>query len=71
MNTPTKPYLNQATPKNTCQNFSTQENPKTENFKSIIPVTENLEYPPLREGIFTFAVGIKRHKLIFFAVVYA
>ena len=44
LNTPQNPYLNQATPKITCQNFPTQKNPKIENFNPpknplIIPVT--------------------------------
>ena len=33
LNTPKSPYLNQATPKNTCQNFPTPKNPEIENFK--------------------------------------
>ena len=33
LNTPQNPHLNQATQKNTCQNFPTRENPKSENFK--------------------------------------
>ena len=44
---------NQATPKNTYQDFFTPQNPKIENFKpqktpSIIPFTWNPEYPPSR-----------------------
>ena len=42
--------INQATKKNTCQNFPTQKNPEIENFKPqknpSIPVTWNLEYLP-------------------------
>ena len=34
---PKKSYLNQATQKNTCQNFPTQENPEIENFKPQKP----------------------------------
>ena len=30
LNTPKNPYLNQATQKNTCQNFPTPKNPKVE-----------------------------------------
>ena len=33
LNTPKNPYLNQATQKNTCQNFPTSKNPEIENFK--------------------------------------
>ena len=33
LNTPKYPYLNQATQKNTCQNFPTSKNPEIENFK--------------------------------------
>ena len=45
------PYLNQATPKNTCQKFPTPKNPEIENFKpkknpSIIPVTWDPKTPP-------------------------
>ena len=57
LNTPQNPHLNQATPKNTCQNFLTKKNPesKISNPKkpSIILVTWNPEYlnlpppPPL------------------------
>ena len=33
LNTPKNPFLNQAAEKNACQNFPTQKNPKTKNFK--------------------------------------
>ena len=33
LNTPKNLYLNQATPKKTCQNFSTPQNPEIINFK--------------------------------------
>ena len=33
LNTPKNPYLNQASQKNTCQNFPTQKNSEIENFK--------------------------------------
>ena len=33
LDTPKNPYLNQANPKNTCQNFPTPKNPETENLK--------------------------------------
>ena len=33
LNTQKNPYLNQATQKNTCQNFPTQKHPEIENFK--------------------------------------
>ena len=33
MNTQKNPYLNQATQKNTCQNFRTKKNPEIKNFK--------------------------------------
>ena len=33
LNTPKNPYLNQATPKNTCQNFPTQKKSQSQNFK--------------------------------------
>ena len=33
LNTPKSPHLNQATLKNTCQNFPTPKNPEIENFK--------------------------------------
>ena len=33
LNTPKNPYLNQATQKNTCQNFPTPKNPEIEKFK--------------------------------------
>ena len=51
LNTPKNPYLNQATQKNTCQNFSTPQKSRnrkfqTQNNPSIIPVTWNPEYPP-------------------------
>ena len=40
LNTQKNSYLNQATQKNTCQNFSSPKN------SSIIPITRNPEYPP-------------------------
>ena len=45
------PFLNQATPKNTCQNFPPHKNRELENVEpqknpSITPVTWNPEYPP-------------------------
>ena len=51
LNTPKNPYLNQATQKNTCQNFPTSKNTEIENFKPpknplIIPVIWSPEYPP-------------------------
>ena len=50
LNTPKKPYLNQATPQNYLPNFPTQTNPGIENFTQnnplIIPVTWSPEYPP-------------------------
>ena len=51
LNTPKNPYLNQATQKNTCQNFPTPKKSRnrkfqTQNNPSIIPVTWNPEYPP-------------------------
>ena len=42
LNTQKNSYLNQATQKNTCQNFSSLKN------SSIIPITRNPEYPPPR-----------------------
>ena len=42
LNTQKNSYLNQATQKNTCQNFSSPKN------SSIIPITRNPEYPPPR-----------------------
>ena len=51
---PKNPYLNQATKKNTCQNFPTQKNPEIENFKppKILRLSLSLEIrstppPPL------------------------
>ena len=61
------PYLNQSTPKNTCQIFLPQKNPGVENFrppKNLIPVTWNLEYPArpldLPQGKFCFWPDISR-----------
>ena len=34
LSAPKNLYLNQAAPKNTCQNFRTQKNPQIENFKA-------------------------------------
>ena len=49
MNTQKNPYLNQATQKNTCQNFLTPKKSRNEKFQtpknlSIVPVTGNPEY---------------------------
>ena len=55
LNAPKNPYLNQATKKNTCQNFPTQKNPEIENFKppKILRLSLSLEIrstPPPAPG---------------------
>ena len=61
-----KSLLKSSYPKNTWQNFPTQENPEIENFKpkknpSIIPATWNPEYPrphptPGFEGVYNIII---------------
>ena len=57
LDTPKNPYLNQANQKNTCQNFPTPKNPKTENLKpqKILRSSLSLEIqstpPPTPPGL--------------------
>ena len=78
---PKKFLLKSSYPKSTCQNFTSQTNPKIENFKpktvpSIIPVTWNLEERVPNEALWIVLLSTckychKRNISCYFALVFS
>ena len=61
LNSQKNPYLNQATPKNTCQNFPTQKYPKIEILKpkQILRSSLSLEIQSTPTGVHPHCAGMK------------